>query len=89
MFKHRVLEDLLRFYKGRLLAGKRIFFTNMTHFICTGDCGGKSDTLGVCKDEDCLKSGDALKECSCEDNSHNEAGETAEDATEEKDEEEA
>ncbi|MEX1014992.1 MAG: hypothetical protein WDZ80_07605 [Candidatus Paceibacterota bacterium] len=42
------------------------------HFVCTGKCGGVSDTPGVCKAEDCDCSGQDLKECNCNDGNHKE-----------------
>jgi hypothetical protein len=45
----------------------------MTHYICTGDCEGESGTAGVCKAEDCTKSGQPLVACDCEDGEHAEA----------------
>ncbi|OGD32615.1 hypothetical protein A3C91_01995 [Candidatus Azambacteria bacterium RIFCSPHIGHO2_02_FULL_52_12] len=43
----------------------------MTHYICTGGCGGVSDKPGVCQDENCPKHGMPLDQCGCTDGSHN------------------
>lgn len=42
----------------------------MTHYICTGDCEGVSDKPGVCQAADCIKHGESLMECHCEDGKH-------------------
>ena len=42
----------------------------MTHYVCTGTCGGVSDTPGVCQTEDCPKKGQPLASCECEDGEH-------------------
>jgi len=42
----------------------------MTHYICTGGCGGVSENPGVCQTEDCPKHEQPLDECNCEDNKH-------------------
>ena len=42
----------------------------MTHYICTGGCGGVSDRPGVCDIEDCSKNGQELMPCGCEDGNH-------------------
>ena len=42
----------------------------MVHYICTGGCGGVSETPGVCQTEGCSLHGEALKECNCEDGKH-------------------
>ena len=41
------------------------------HYICTGGCGGVSETTGVCQAEDCPDHGKPLKECGCSDGKHN------------------
>lgn len=43
----------------------------MPHYICTGGCGGVSDTPGVCKTEGCSKEGESLELCDCTDGEHN------------------
>jgi len=40
------------------------------HYICTGGCGGVSETPGVCQAEGCADYGKDLKECSCTDGFH-------------------
>ena len=42
----------------------------MKHYVCTGGCGGVSDTPKVCDAEDCPKEGEALNPCDCEDGQH-------------------
>jgi len=42
----------------------------MAHYICTGGCGGESDSPGVCEAEDCSKHGQPLEPCECEDGLH-------------------
>lgn len=42
----------------------------MAHYICTGGCGGVSDTAGVCKTEGCSKEGEPLEFCDCTDGEH-------------------
>ncbi|MDP3795075.1 MAG: hypothetical protein Q8R13_04055 [bacterium] len=39
----------------------------MTHYICTGGCGGVSDHPGVCQAQGCPNVGKALGRCDCED----------------------
>lgn len=45
----------------------------MTHFICTGGCGGISDQAGTCQVRDCMKYHAPLTACHCEDEKHLEA----------------
>lgn len=45
----------------------------MTHYVCTGGCGGTSDTPGTCQTKDCLKYHQPLTACNCEDGAHQEA----------------
>ena len=42
------------------------------HYICTGGCGGVSETPGVCQAEDCPDHGQPLKDCGCADGKHSE-----------------
>ncbi|MBI4130150.1 hypothetical protein HY468_02440 [Candidatus Roizmanbacteria bacterium] len=42
----------------------------MKHYICTGECGGVSDTPGTCQAESCSLHGQPLVECDCEDGEH-------------------
>jgi len=46
----------------------------MSHYVCTGGCGGESDRPGVCQAEDCPKEGQPFVECECEDGMHEGAG---------------
>ncbi len=50
----------------------------MTHYICTGSCGGGSDTSKVCDAKFCSKEGRSLVPCDCEDGLHETAGENKE-----------
>ena len=43
------------------------------HYICTGGCGGVSETPGTCQAEDCPDHGKPLKKCDCPDGKHNSA----------------
>ena len=45
----------------------------MSHYVCTGGCGGEADRVGVCQAEDCPKEGQPLAECNCEDGLHDES----------------
>ena len=58
----------------------------MSHFICTGGCGGSSETPGMCKAEECPFYAEEMQECNCEDGAHRtrgeEEGSTAEKAEE-------
>jgi len=47
----------------------------MSHYICTGGCGGVSDTPGACRAEDCPKHGKPLEKCEAEDCAHAEESE--------------
>tara|TARA_Y100000310_G_C20663899_1_gene806371 strand:- start:1774 stop:1911 length:138 start_codon:yes stop_codon:yes gene_type:complete len=40
------------------------------HYICNGECGGVSETPGVCQAEKCSKHNHPLKECECTDGKH-------------------
>ncbi|MFA5933622.1 MAG: hypothetical protein WC795_00120 [Candidatus Paceibacterota bacterium] len=42
----------------------------MEHYVCTGGCGGVSNEAGVCQTEGCVRFGQPLHECGCEDNMH-------------------
>ena len=42
----------------------------MTHYICTGGCGGESEEPGMCKAEDCPLYAEELEECNCKDGTH-------------------
>mgnify|MGYP001602916131 FL=1 len=42
------------------------------HYICTGGCGGVSETPGVCQAKDCPDHGQPLKDCGCADGKHSE-----------------
>jgi hypothetical protein len=42
----------------------------MTHFVCTGECGGISDHAKVCEGENCTKKDHPMNECSCGDEKH-------------------
>lgn len=52
-------------------------FNFMPHYICTGGCGGVTDTPGVCQANGCPKHKHPLAECNCEDGEHKEAFEKA------------
>lgn len=43
----------------------------MTHYICTGGCGGVADKLGVCQAATCPMHDKALAPCECTDGKHN------------------
>ena len=45
----------------------------MTHYVCTGGCGGVSENPGVCNAQSCSKFNMPLTECHCGDGNHNEA----------------
>jgi hypothetical protein len=50
-----------------------IFVNNpMPHYVCTGGCGGVSDTPGNCDAESCSLFGRPLKECNCTNGNHEE-----------------
>lgn len=42
----------------------------MTHYICTGGCGGVSEKEGTCQALTCPKHGDPLTACDCMDGKH-------------------
>jgi len=45
----------------------------MSHYVCTGGCGGVSETSGVCQDNACPLHNHELAECNCSDGKHEEA----------------
>lgn len=45
----------------------------MTHYVCTGGCGGVSEKPGSCQTESCSLYGKPLVECNCADGQHAEA----------------
>jgi len=49
----------------------------MIHYVCTGGCGGVSNSPGNCKAESCSLHGHLLTECNCQDGKHKEAFEKA------------
>lgn len=42
----------------------------MSHYICTGGCGGVAEEPGMCKVEGCPFYAEELEECNCEDGTH-------------------
>lgn len=42
----------------------------MTHYVCTGECGGVSEHLKNCESEACSMFNEPLVECNCEDGEH-------------------
>jgi hypothetical protein len=42
----------------------------MTHYVCTGGCGGVSDKPGVCQTASCPLHHHELKPCDCTDGKH-------------------
>ena len=44
----------------------------MTHYVCTGNCGGVSDHEKNCDTQSCSRFGQPLKECHCQDGKHEE-----------------
>ena len=42
----------------------------MSHYVCTGSCGGVSDTPGTCQAADCPKHEHPLAESNCTDGQH-------------------
>ena len=42
----------------------------MAHYVCTGGCGGVSETPGTCQTEGCPKHEHPLAECNCGDGQH-------------------
>ncbi|OGZ07084.1 MAG: hypothetical protein A3C93_01660 [Candidatus Lloydbacteria bacterium RIFCSPHIGHO2_02_FULL_54_17] len=43
---------------------------HMTHYICTGGCGGVSEKEGTCQAITCPKHGVPLTACDCADGKH-------------------
>ena len=50
----------------------------MAHYVCTGTCGGESDSPKVCEADGCSKEGQPLVSCDCTDGLHDGAGEKSE-----------
>lgn len=46
----------------------------MSHYICTGSCGGESKNPGVCEAQFCTKESQALVSCDCKNDLHENAG---------------
>ncbi|NQU83352.1 MAG: hypothetical protein HQ536_01440 [Parcubacteria group bacterium] len=44
----------------------------MSHYVCTGGCGGVSAKPGTCQAKTCPLHKHPLKECSCKDGKHKE-----------------
>lgn len=44
----------------------------MTHYVCTGECGGVSEQPGTCQAESCSRYHQPLIECNCIDGQHEE-----------------
>ncbi|MDP3963444.1 MAG: hypothetical protein Q8Q39_03025 [bacterium] len=42
----------------------------MTHYICTGTCGGVAEKPGTCQSQECPKHGEPLDVCECADGKH-------------------
>lgn len=42
----------------------------MTHYVCTGNCGGEASKPGVCQAEGCSREDQPLEQCECEDGLH-------------------
>jgi len=42
----------------------------MMHYVCTGECGGASETPGSCRADVCSMKGAPLVECRCDDDMH-------------------
>ena len=42
----------------------------MAHYVCTGECGGCSETPGTCQEKSCSKYGEKLEKCNCTDGTH-------------------
>jgi hypothetical protein len=55
-----------------VISYKLLMIKFMTHYVCTGGCGGVSDTPGTCQAESCSLYGEPLKECNCTDGQHEE-----------------
>ena len=51
----------------------------MSHYICTGECDGVSDTPGTCQDGTCGKHQQSLQGCDCSDKKHGREEENTED----------
>lgn len=45
----------------------------MTHYVCTGGCGGVSEQPAACQMKDCIKYEQAMAVCHCTDGQHAEA----------------
>lgn len=50
----------------------------MTHYVCTGTCGGESGSPGVCQAERCPCQGQELSPCECSDGGHKEVRDSEE-----------
>ena len=59
----------------------------MTHYVCTGGCGGVSEDPGTCNNKSCMKYHNFLSVCHCTDGRHAEALEHPNVATDSKDQE--
>ena len=57
----------------KLVTIRELVENNMTHYVCTGGCGGVSETPGACQDGSCVLHGHPLTECNCTDGQHKEA----------------
>lgn len=44
----------------------------MTHYVCTGDCKGVSNELGICETESCPRYHEPFVPCNCLDGTHEE-----------------
>lgn len=55
----------------------------MSHYVCTGGCGGVSPVPGACQANGCPKHEHPLIECDCEDGEHKEVFEKAKEESEE------
>ena len=42
----------------------------MTHYICTGDCGGVAENPQTCQAMECGKYQEPLESCDCHDGKH-------------------
>ena len=45
----------------------------MTHYVCTGGCGGMSETPSTCDTTSCVKYHQPMTVCHCADGAHQEA----------------
>jgi hypothetical protein len=55
----------------------------MSHFVCTGECGGVSESPKSCEGENCTKKGNPMVECNCGSDDHGQvSGGEVEDGTE-------